>query len=138
MFVWLKTANLLQGRQHMESWYNEKLSGDELVLLSDSGYTNSELAMIFLEHFIKHTDAGPNKSKKVLLMHSHISHTTPEFVLRATEMNIHPYPFSSHLTHVMQRLDVGVFQPYKHWHKKAVHSTTNYQAMEGHERSPAF
>ncbi|KFZ24325.1 hypothetical protein V502_01196, partial [Pseudogymnoascus sp. VKM F-4520 (FW-2644)] len=110
----------VQGRQHMESWYNEKLSGDELVLLSDSGYTNSELAMIFLEHFIKHTGAGPDKSKKVLLMDSHISHTTPEFVLRATEMNIHPYPFPSHLTHVMQPLDVGVFQPYKHWHKKAV------------------
>ena len=105
---------IVQGRQHIESWYNEKLSGDELVLLSDLGYTNSELAMIFLEHFIKHTGAGPDKSKKVLLMDSHISHTTLEFVLRATEMNIHPYPFPSHLTHVMQPLDVGVFQPYKH------------------------
>src|ERR1700716_3377306 len=111
---------IVQGRQHMESWYNEKLSGNELVLLSDSGYTNSELAMIFLDHFIKHTEAGPNKPMKVLLMDSHTSHTTPEFVLRATEMNIHPYPFPSHLTHVMQPLDVGVFQPYKHWHKKAV------------------
>jgi hypothetical protein len=76
--------------------------------------------MLFLEHFIKHTDAGPNKPRKVLLMDSHTSHTTPEFVLRATEMNIHPYPFPSHLTHCMQPLDVGVFQPYKHWHKKAV------------------
>jgi hypothetical protein len=104
----------------MESWYNEKLSGDELVLLSDLGYTNSELVMIFLEHFIKHTDASPNKSKKVLLIDSHISHTTLEFVLQATEMNIHLYPFPSHLTHVMQPLDVSVFQPYKHWHKKAV------------------
>jgi hypothetical protein len=111
---------IVLGRQHMESWYNEKLTGDELVLLSDSGYTNSELSMIFLEHFIKHTDASPNKRMKVLLMDSHTSHTTPEFVLRATEINIHPYPFPSHLTHVMQLLDVGVFQPYKHWHKKAV------------------
>jgi hypothetical protein len=111
---------IVQGRQHMESWYNEKLTGNELVLLSETGYTNSELAMIFLDHFIKHTDAGPNKPQKVLLMDSHTSHTTPEFILRATEMNIHPYPFPSHLTHVMQPLDVGVFQPYKHWHKKAV------------------
>jgi hypothetical protein len=76
--------------------------------------------MIFLEHFIKHTNAGPNKLMKLLLMDSHISHTTLEFVLWATEMNIHPYPFPSHLSHVIQPLDVSVFQPYKHWHKKAV------------------
>ena len=57
---------------------------------------------------------------KVLLMDSHTSHTTPEFILRATRMNIHPYPFPSHFTHIMQPLDVGVFHPYKHWHKKAV------------------
>ena len=104
----------------MESWYNDKLTGNELVLLSETGYTNNELAMIYLEHFIKHTGAGPSQPQKVLLMDSHTSHTNPEFVLRATEMNIHPYPFPSHLTHVMQPLDVGVFQPYKHWHKRAV------------------
>ena len=45
---------IVQGRQHMESWYSEKLTGDELVLLSDTGYTNNELAMIYLEHFIRH------------------------------------------------------------------------------------
>lgn len=111
---------IIQGRQHMESWYHEKLTGDELILLSDSGYTNSELAMIYLEHFIRHTNAGPDKPIKVLLMDSHSSHTSPEFIIRATSMNIHPYPFPSHLTHIMQPLDVGVFQPYKHWHKKAV------------------
>jgi hypothetical protein len=111
---------IVQGRQHMESWYHERLQGDELVLLSDTGYTNSELAMIYLEHFIRHTNAGPTQPTKILLMDSHTSHTSPEFVIRATSMNIHPYPFPSHLTHIMQPLDVGVFQPYKHWHKKAV------------------
>jgi hypothetical protein len=38
----------------------------------------------------------------------------PEFTLRATAHNIHPYPFLSHLIYVLQPLDVGVFQPYKH------------------------
>jgi hypothetical protein len=35
-------------------------------------------------------------------------------------MNITLYTFPPHLTHVLQPLDVGVFQPYKHWHRKAV------------------
>jgi hypothetical protein len=61
---------IVQGRRHMESWYSEKLTGDELVLLSETGYTNNELAMIYLEHFICHTNAGPVEPMKVLLMDS--------------------------------------------------------------------
>jgi len=49
----------------------------------------------------------------------------PGFTIKATVYNIHPYPVPRHLTHVLQPLDVGVFQPYsfKHWHKKAVQYT---------------
>ena len=43
-----------------------------------------------------------------------------DFIIKAIASNIHPYPFPGHLTHILQPLDVGVFQPYKHWHKKAV------------------
>jgi hypothetical protein len=41
----------------------------------------------------------------------------------AEQYNIHLYALPSHLTHVLQPLDVGIFQPYKHWHKEAVHSS---------------
>jgi hypothetical protein len=44
----------------------------------------------------------------------------PDFIIKATALNIHLYPFPGHLTYVLQPLNVGVFQPYKHWHKKAV------------------
>jgi len=74
---------IVQGRQHMTSWYNDKLSGDELALLSESGDTNNELAMLYLEHFIKCTNAGSDQPQKVLLMDSHTSHPTPEFIIRA-------------------------------------------------------
>src|SRR5258706_1827171 len=104
----------------MEAWYHEKLTGDELVLLSETGYSNSQLAMCYLEHFIRHTNAGPDSSEKVILMDSHTSHTTPELSIRAAQANITLYAFPSHLTHAMQPLDVGDFQPYKHWHKKAI------------------
>ena len=39
---------------------------------------------------------------------------TPEFNKLANENWIRPYPLIPHLTHCMQPLDVGVFQPYKH------------------------
>ena len=44
------------------------------------------------------------------------------FRSRAAEYNILLYAFPSYLTHVLQPLDVGIFQPYKHWHCEAVHT----------------
>ena len=104
----------------MENWYTEKLDDNARVLLSESGYTNTELALIYLDHLILHTGAATNKPPKVLLMDRHGSHMQDDFIIKATDHNIHPYPFPGHLTHILQPLDVGVFQPYKHWHKKAV------------------
>jgi hypothetical protein len=111
---------IIQGKQHIESWYSEKLEKGVRVVLSESRYTNKEISLILLDHIILHTNAGMDKPPKVLLMDRHGSHMDPDFIIKATASNIHPYPFPGHLTHVLQPLDVGVFQPYKHWHQKAV------------------
>jgi hypothetical protein len=83
-------------------------------VLSDSRYTNKEISLIFLDYIILHTNAGLDKPPKVLLIDRHSSHMDPEFTLKAIVYNIHPYPFPRHLTHVLQPLDIGVFQLYKH------------------------
>jgi hypothetical protein len=105
---------IVQGKQHMESWYSNKLEKGVQVVLSDSGYTNKEISLILLNHIILHTNAGMDKPPKVLLMDRHRSHMDLDFIIKATASNIHLYPFLGHLTHVLQPLDVGVFQPYKH------------------------
>jgi len=104
----------------MENWYHKNLKGEERITVSDSGYTNSELALEYLKHFIKHTHSNETTPLKLLLMDSHISHTTPEFALLTHANHIHPYQFPSHLTHILQPLDVSVFAVYKHWHNRAV------------------
>ena len=53
-------------------------------------------------------------------MDRHGSYMDPDFIIKATAANIHLYLFPSHLTYILQPLDVSVFQPYKHWHTKAV------------------
>jgi len=111
---------IVQGKQHMESWYSEKLPTGTRVALSESGYTNKDIALHYLDHLIQHTNAGLDKPPKVLLMDQHRSHMDPDFTIKATASNIHPYPFPGYLTHVLQPLDVRVFQPYKHWHAKAI------------------
>ena len=61
-------------------------------------------------------------------MDNHESHRTDEFIVRCKENNIIPFTFPSHLTHILQPLDVGCFQSWKHWHDEAI--TTALSTLE--------
>ena len=104
----------------MSDWFSSEIDPDMTVVTSQKGFTNDDIAIHFLKHFIKHTDAGPHSEWKLLLMDNHGSHETDEFLTLANDNHILSYPLISHLTHCMQPLDVGVFQPYKHWHEVAM------------------
>lgn len=104
----------------MAAWFSENLPAGIKILTSESGFTSNKIALIYLQHFIENSDAGPDADWKLMLMDNHGGHITPEFALLADENHIRPYPFIPHLTHYMQPLGVGVFQPYKHWHDVAV------------------
>ncbi|KFY97969.1 hypothetical protein V498_01766 [Pseudogymnoascus sp. VKM F-4517 (FW-2822)] len=111
---------VVPGKIHMDSWYHSNLEGTELLLLSDTGYSNTQLALDWLQHFIQHTAPHKQEEPKVLLLDSHTSHISCEFIIAAAGSYIQLYTFPSHLTHILQPLDVGIFQPYKHYHKEAV------------------
>jgi hypothetical protein len=110
-------AIIVQGKCHMDNWYRELTARRVEVHLSETGYTNTQLSLEYLDHLNRNL---PSERPKVLLMDQHGSHMDPLFTLKAIEYQIYPYTFPGHLTHVLQPLDVGVFQPYKHWHRKAV------------------
>jgi hypothetical protein len=40
------------GQHHMQSWYQDKLKGQELVLLSENGFTRDGLSLRYVDHFI--------------------------------------------------------------------------------------
>lgn len=104
----------------MADWTNDNQTGGELFAVSDSGYTNDELGLQWLAHFIKHVGATAGGPTFVLMCDSHTSHINDDFDIEAEKHNIWPYRFPSHLTHILQPLDVAVFHPYKHWHNKAI------------------
>jgi len=104
----------------MADWYTPEWHPDTKVITSEKGFTTNEIAIEFLRHYIAHSNAGPHAEWKLLLMDNHGSHDTPAFLELALENKILPYPLIPHLTHCMQPLDVGIFQPYKHWHDVAI------------------
>jgi hypothetical protein len=108
------------GKLVMDNWLNDNQTGKELIATSPTGYTNEEIAVAWMKHFIQHTNSGPDKHWKILLMDGHKTHDYPEFVLLADANNIEIIYFPSHLTHILQPLDVAVFRPWKHYHNQAI------------------
>jgi len=107
----------------MLDWWTQNTDPDLICYASENGFTSNLLCIEFLKHFIKHTKSGPDSDWKFLLMDNHGSHETGEAIQLAYDNHILLYPLIAHLTHCMQPLDVGCFQPYKHWHDKAIHES---------------
>lgn len=108
------------GKRIMKNWVSDNLDEATVISLSDSGYTNEDIALDWLAHFVKHTHSGPTKPWKLLLMDGHISHAVPLFTVRAAENHIVCMTFPSHLTHILQALDVGIFRSWKHFQNLAI------------------
>ena len=43
------------------SWFHENITRHEVITVSLSRYTNEGIYIVWLNHFIKHNDYGPNK-----------------------------------------------------------------------------
>jgi hypothetical protein len=119
----------------MADWFSPDMDPDLHIETSEKGFTTDEIAVKWLHHFIKHSDAGPNAEWKLLLMDNHGSHETGEFVRLANLNHILPYPLLAHASHYMQPCDVGIFQPYKHWQNIKVNEAIAQLDVEYHLKS---
>lgn len=86
-----------------------------------SGWSNSDVFLEFLNHFIKHVK--PSKDDKVLLiMDNHESHISIDAIELARENGIIMLTIPPHTSHKLQPLDRGVFGPFKTYYNDACKS----------------
>jgi hypothetical protein len=120
---------IMKGVRIMDTWFLNELDKETTIITSDSGYSNDEIGIKVLEHFIKYTNLSSiaclisPTSSKLLLYNGHSSHCTDEFKTLAAQHNIILYQFPSYLTYIMQPLDIGCFQTWKHFHNLAIYSS---------------
>ena len=91
-----------------------------MIGTSETGYSNDDSAMEWLQHFINHTKHRRNGAWLLLIIDGFGSHATIPFFELATANNIVLFCLPAHSTHLTQPLDVGDFQPYMHYHAEAV------------------
>ena len=65
------------------SWFHENITRHEVITISPSRYTNEGIYIVWLDHFIKHNDCGPNKPWHILLIDSATCYNTNDFILKA-------------------------------------------------------
>uniref|UniRef100_A0A8H7N0B1 HTH CENPB-type domain-containing protein n=1 Tax=Bionectria ochroleuca TaxID=29856 RepID=A0A8H7N0B1_BIOOC len=113
---------ILSSLTHCASWYHELqgLDPEARVAVAETGYSNDELALSWLQHFNEYSRKGQVGAKRLLLIDGHGSHHAAQFIEFCDNNGIIPFGMPSNLTHLLQPLDVCVFQPYKHYHGLAL------------------
>lgn len=83
-----------------------------------SGWSNSEIFLDFLKHFINQT--RPTMDQKILfILDNHKSHITVDVLDLAKKSGLVLLTFPPHTSHKLQPLDRGVFGPFKKYYNSA-------------------
>ena len=121
----LRPMIIVPGIIHQAVWYaNTSIPDNYLVGTSETGYTNDELTMKWLVHFERFSSLRQIGTFRLLLLDGYGSHCTKEFIDYCDSHKVIPFCLPPHSSHLLQPLDVVVFQPYKHYHAEAVEAAT--------------
>ncbi|KAF2184064.1 hypothetical protein K469DRAFT_783692 [Zopfia rhizophila CBS 207.26] len=85
------------------------LDPNTLLGVSDSGYTNDQLALDFIQHFNKFSAQRQQDQFRIFLFNGHGSYLTYEFVDYCWQKSIIPVALPSYCSHILQPLNVVVF-----------------------------
>ena len=111
---------IVTGTNILAPWFVNDLDPNVAVTTSETGFNNDWISLQWIKHFERFSRRGQRRSRRLLIMDGYGSHDTYEFLEYCEHYNIIPFTFPSHTTHLLQPLDVCIFQPAKHYHSEAV------------------
>ena len=89
--------------------------------VSPTGWTDSNLFVTWLKHFVAATKAT-KENEQILILDGHHSHKTIEAVTYARDHGVHMITLPPHCTHKLQPLDRTFFKPFKANYNRAADS----------------
>lgn len=112
---------IIPGEEHQQRWYTQSnVPGNYQIGCTSSGYTNDEIHLQYIHHFIRWSARSQTSRYRILFLDGAKTHLTEDFLGECSDNLVLPIVFPAHLTHLMQPLDVKVFQPWKSHYKAAV------------------
>ncbi|KAH4900865.1 hypothetical protein HBI80_150040 [Parastagonospora nodorum] len=95
------------------NWVEGITAGDHDVFItsSQSGWSNNDVSLAWLEQVFDRCTKNKPGRWRLLILDSHGSHLTPEFLKYCNRHRILLMVFPPHSTHTLQPLDVVMFKP---------------------------
>ena len=121
---------IFKGVYHLRRYFNNNIDSDILWARSDSGFTNDKLTLSWLKHFNQFTENRTVGRYRMLIFDGFGSHDTQDFIDFCQEHRIRPFQLIPHLTHLIQPLDISVFQKSKDEFRKLLREEVFYRAKE--------
>ena len=126
---------IISSARVLHKWSKNNLDGDTLFTTSKTSYSNNDIALDWLDHFIAHTARKRRGARLLLIIDGFGLHMTIPFFEKAEANQILLFQLPAHSIHFTQPLDIGVFQPFKHYHTEAINnairlSNTQFSKLE--------
>jgi hypothetical protein len=74
---------IVPSKKIIASWLSDNITGHEVIIISESGYINKGIYMVWLDHFIKYNNCRPDKPWRILLLNNTTCYKTLEFIVKA-------------------------------------------------------
>ncbi len=118
---------IMPGQMIKEKHFLKGLNDGIRLAVSESGYTNDLLSFEWLKHFDAQT-RPPNNEWRMLVIDGYGSHLTIEFInyCYRPKVKISVFLLPAHSTHILQPLDIRVFQSFKHYHQEVLEDSIRY------------
>jgi hypothetical protein len=114
---------IFAAKQVQYRWF-EDLKDDERIAVTETGYIDDLLAYRWIQMFEKSTRSRTKGSWRLLICDGFGPHLNYEFVKFCEASFIQPFFLNAHTSHLVQPLDVGVFNVYTHHHSEAIEAAT--------------
>jgi hypothetical protein len=116
----IKPMIILKDSVFLEKHFDNNLNDSILFAYSETGYNNEKLGLFWLKYFDNQTKAKTKGKYRILVFDGHGSHLIEDFLVYCWQSNIIPFQLPPYSTHLLQPLDIKVFQPLKHWHQEDI------------------
>jgi hypothetical protein len=98
------------GAYHLRHYFRNNMAGNTYFTRLATGYSNDKRGLKFLKHFNEYSEPQTKEGNyRMLIFDSYSSHLSQEFLDFWWQYQIRPFLLPPHTTHLLQRLDVGVF-----------------------------
>ncbi len=120
---------IFKGKLIQQAWLNPIKDGRAVLQVSDNGWTINAIGLHWLEAFNLHTRIHTQGTHQLLVLDGHKSHVFSDFIQYCCDHSIVALCLPPHSTHLLQPLNVEVFEPLSKAYKKCVHLHSCYEAV---------